>query len=54
MLLLLHFLDTPFHTGVGGLKPVAMQRTLRLMDQELKLVGPVPIPCDARGIAQAS
>ena len=54
MLLLLHFLDTPFHTGVGGLKPVAMQRTLRIMDQELKIVGPVPIPCDAHGSAQAS
>lgn len=54
MLLLLHFLDTPFHTGVGGLKPVAMQRTLRIMDQELKIVGPVPIPCDAHGNSQAS
>jgi hypothetical protein len=54
MLLLLHFLDTPFHTGVGGLKPVAMQRTLRIMDQELRLVGPVSIPCDARGAARAS
>jgi hypothetical protein len=49
MLLLLHFLDSPFNTGVGGLKPVAMQRTLRIMDQELKIVGPIPIPCDAHG-----
>jgi hypothetical protein len=54
MLLLLNFLDTPFHQGVGELKPVAIQRTLRIMDQELKIVGPVPIPCDARGSAQAS
>jgi hypothetical protein len=51
MLLLLNFLDSPFHKGVGGLKPVAMQRTLRIMDQELKIVGPVPIPCDSRGDA---
>ena len=49
MLLLLQFLDSPFHPGVGGLRPVAMQRTLRIMDQELKIVDPVPIPCDAHG-----
>jgi hypothetical protein len=54
MLLLLHFLDSPFHEGVGGLKPVAMQRTLRIMDQELKIVGPITIPCDAHGNNQAS
>ena len=53
MLLLLHFLDSPFNTGVGGLKPVAMQRTLRIMDQELKIVGPIQIPCDAHGNLQA-
>src|SRR4029077_4648732 len=35
MLLLLNFLDSPFHKGVGGLKPVAMQRTLLIMAQEL-------------------
>ena len=29
MLLLLAFLDNPFHSGVGGLKPVAMERSLR-------------------------
>ena len=28
MLLLLNFLDNPFHDGVGGLRPVAMERTL--------------------------
>ena len=27
MLLLLNFLDDPFHGGVGGLQPVAMERT---------------------------
>ena len=35
MLLLLQFLDNPFHKGVGGLRPVAMQRTLKVIDQEL-------------------
>ena len=29
MLLLLYSLDHPFHDGVGGLQPVAMERTLR-------------------------
>ena len=27
MLLLLSFLDDPFHSGVGGLQPEAMERT---------------------------
>ena len=44
----------PFNTGFGGLQPVAMERTLRIMDQELKIVGPIPIPCDAHGNLQAS
>src|SRR5262245_55686945 len=35
MLLLLNFLDNPFHSGVGGLKPVAMERSLRLTDEAL-------------------
>ena len=35
MLLLLAFLDSPFGSGVGTLKPVAMERTLRIADQAL-------------------
>lgn len=35
MLLLLSFLDNPFNTGVGGLRPVAMERTLRIVDEAL-------------------
>jgi hypothetical protein len=50
MLLLIHFLDSPFHKGVGGLRPVAMERTLRIIDEELLLVGRrVVPPCDADG-----
>ncbi len=50
MLLLLNFLDNPFHSGIGGLKPVAMERSLRLVDQALEAVGSdVRIPCDAEG-----
>ena len=50
LLLLLNVLDNPFHHGIGGLRPVAMERTLRIIDQELKIAGYVdPPPCDARG-----
>jgi hypothetical protein len=50
MLLLLHALDNPFHDGIGGLPPVAMERTLRIVDEALKAVDDrVPVPCDASG-----
>ncbi len=54
LFLLLAALDRPFHTGVGGLKPVAMERTLRLADQALAAVGTdITVPCDANGKALA-
>jgi hypothetical protein len=50
MLLLLNFLDNPFHSDVGGLRPVAMERTLRIVDEALGAIGSeIPIPCDAEG-----
>ena len=53
MLLLLQFLNNPFHNGVGGLRPVAMERTLRIIDQELAVGGRViQRPCDAIGNPQ--
>src|SRR4029450_8299930 len=39
MLLLLNSLDNPFHDGIGGLQPVAMERALRVIDQELAVAG---------------
>ena len=51
MLLLLHFLDDPFHGGVGGLQPVAMERTELLIDQSLEVIGEIPLPCDDTGAA---
>ena len=46
-----HFLDQPFHGGIGGLKPVAMERTEQLIDQQLAVIGgDVTIPCDDAGI----
>jgi hypothetical protein len=50
MLLLLNFLDNPFHTGIGGLRPVAMERTLRIVDEALGAIdADARIPCDAEG-----
>jgi hypothetical protein len=53
MLLLVQFLDNPFHSGVGGLRPVAMERTLRIIDQELDAARlDLRLPCDERGNAR--
>jgi len=52
MLCLLQFLNNPYHPGVGGLRPVAMQRALTVIDQELKVADRnVEPPCDAEGNA---
>jgi hypothetical protein len=52
MLLLLSYLDNPFHDHIGGLRPVAMERTLEIIDQELALVDqPATPPCDDQGVA---
>jgi hypothetical protein len=50
LMLLLHGLDEPFHGGVGGLQPVAMERSLRMIDDALGSVGAkVRLPCDSLG-----
>ena len=50
LLLLLYSLDDPYHEGVGGLQPVAMERSLRMVDEALGAVGSkVQLPCDALG-----
>jgi amino acid transporter len=54
MLLLLNALDHPYNEGVGGLEPVAMERSLRLTEQALAEVGTdVTIPCDADGASRS-
>ena len=56
MLLLLVFLDSPFRSGVGALRPTAMERSLRIVDQGLGALGVsgrgLRIPCDAGGRPQ--
>ena len=50
MLLLLTLLDDPFHEGIGGLRPVAMERALQVIHQELQIDDEqLTLPCDARG-----
>ena len=52
MLLLLQFLNNPFDRDFGGLRPVAMERALQIIDQELKVSGRViHPPCDDQGNA---
>ena len=54
MLLLLWFLDNPYHAGAGGLRPIAMERATRVLDREAAEVGGrFSIPCDAQGIPTA-
>ena len=55
MFLLLGALDRPFHNGVGGLEPVAMERTLARVDDALAAIGrDVQVPCDAAGANRSS
>ena len=50
MLLLILFLNNPFHEGIGGVRPVAMERTLGIVDEALQAVGQrATPPCDALG-----
>ena len=52
LLLLLRFLDSPYRPGVGALQPVAMQRTLVLIDDVVRQANiQLTLPCDARGNA---
>ena len=55
LLLLLFALDRPYQPGVGGLEPVAMERSLRLADQALEAIGSeVAIPCGPEGTRAAT
>jgi Protein of unknown function (DUF4239) len=49
-LLVLAALNHPFTDDVGGIRPVAMQRTLAVMDEARATLGiDQPPPCDAQG-----
>ena len=51
-LLVVEFFDNPYDRGFGSLRPVAMERTLRILDQGRRVVDETgPLPCDATGAA---
>jgi hypothetical protein len=53
-LLLLNFFDDPYSDGLGQLEPTAMERTLRVIEEELSVVAldlDLTPPCDDDGLA---
>jgi hypothetical protein len=48
-LLLLWFLDNPYHGGFGTLRPVEMERTIEILQEAVGVTGDVPVPCDEQG-----
>ena len=55
LFLLIVSLNKPYRHGVGSLKPVAMERSLRIVDQAVAAVGAhVTIACDEAGVATRS
>ena len=53
-LLLLWFLDHPYRNGAGGLRPIAMERTLEQLTHERGIAARgFQIPCDSQGIPSA-
>ena len=54
-LLAINALDNPYRDAVGEIKPVAMERSLRILDRERAVVNETaPVPCDARGARVSS
>jgi hypothetical protein len=48
-------LDNPYRAGLGQIKPVAMARSLKILDAERAIVNDrAPVPCDARGVRVSS
>ena len=54
-LLAINALNNPYRHGLGRIEPVAMERTLRLLDRARTLVNQRgALPCDARGVPVSS
>jgi hypothetical protein len=48
-------LDNPYREGVGQIKPVAMERSLRILDSARAVLNvTAPVPCNARGARVSS
>ncbi len=51
-LLAIHALDNPYQAGVGNIEPVAMERSLSLIEEARTVLRDTgAVPCDARGAA---
>jgi len=51
LLLVLSFLDNPYRGGLGGMRPVAMERTVQVLSRETGFAdGSFDIPCDSNGV----
>jgi hypothetical protein len=54
-LLAINVLDNPYRPGLGAIRPVAMERSLQLIDEARRVVAvPDSFPCDDRGRAVAA
>jgi len=52
-LLAIYALDNPYQAGVGNIEPVAMERSLAILEEARTLLGDTTaVPCDERGIAR--
>ena len=52
-LLVINSLDSPYHPGLGQLRPAAMERTLVILDEERRVVGDTSeLPCDEQGLGR--
>ena len=50
-LIAINALENPYRDALGRIEPVAMERSLRIMDRERAVLDShVPIPCDANGV----
>ena len=54
-LLAINALDNPYRDGLGQIKPVAMERSLRVLDSARTVLNArTPVPCDGRGVRVSS
>jgi hypothetical protein len=54
-LLAINALDNPYRDALGRIEPVAMERSLRILDSARDVVNDTaPLPCDARGAPVSS
>ena len=49
-LLAIYALDNPYKPGVGSIRPVAMERSIRILEEAREILGDSdPVPCDEQG-----